>query len=214
MTSRKYIPPADADDAARPVASSPVEDTSSRGGEPAKRPAGKGRPTRSRAEALAARRKPLVPADRKAARAADRQHRAEERQRTQQALVTGDETNMPPAHRGPERRFVRDLVDARWNVGELFFPVALVILMVTLILPLLRPDLYGLANILMLIVLWGGIALTAIDAVVLRRRLRAALTERFGSVGQGLVSYGILRSIQMRMLRLPKPQVGRGQAPR
>ena len=41
-----------------------------------------------------------------------------------------------------------------------------------------------------------------------------ALAERFPDQNQkGAVAYGLMRSLQMRRLRLPKPQVKRGERP-
>ncbi|MGO1259749.1 MAG: DUF3043 domain-containing protein, partial [Brachybacterium sp.] len=70
------------------------------------RPGSKGRPTRSRKEAEAARRRPLVVDDRKEARRRDREKASQERMEAQQALMTGDEKKMPLQHRGPQRSFV------------------------------------------------------------------------------------------------------------
>ncbi len=128
--------------------------------------------------------------------------------------MTGDEANMPAQHRGPERRLVRDLVDSRRNIAEYFFPIALVFMVIALIVPLIRMDLYTVMSTGMIIVLWGGILLCVVDGFILRRRLRAALTERYGSVGQGLVGYGIMRAMQIRRWRLPRAQIKHGDAPR
>lgn len=179
----------------------------------AARTAAKGRPTRSRKEAEAARRRPLVVSDRKEARRRDRERSRTRQMEAQQALVTGDESKMPLQHRGPERREVRDLVDTRHNVAEYFFPVALVFMIVALVLPLIDQSLYLAMSTLLIALLWGGIAICVIDAFFLRRRLRAALTEEFGEVKRGLVGYGIMRAIQIRRFRLPKPQVKHGGAP-
>src|SRR5699024_8061299 len=93
------------------------------------RPGSKGRPTRTRKEAEAARRRPLVVDDRKEARRRDRERASRERAEAQQALMTGDESKMPLQHRGRERRLVRDLVDSRRNVAEYFFPIALIFML-------------------------------------------------------------------------------------
>lgn len=180
---------------------------------PPARPGSKGRPTRSRKEAEAARRRPLVVDDRKEARRRDRERANQERIEAQQALMTGDERKMPPQHRGPQRRLVRDLVDSRRNVGELFFPVALVIMLVALVLPLVRPDLTALMSTAMLVVLWGGIALCIVDGFLLRRLLRRRLSDEFGEVQRGVVGYGIMRAIQIRRFRLPRTQVKHGEVP-
>ncbi|ASK66890.1 hypothetical protein CFK39_14985 [Brachybacterium avium] len=178
------------------------------------RPGSKGRPTRTRKEAEAARRRPLVVDDRKEARRRDRERASRERQESQQALMTGDEKKMPAQHRGPERSFVRDVVDSRWNIAEFFFPIALVFMVLSLFLPLIRPQLTTVLTTGMIILLWGGIAICVIDGLVLRKRLRHLVTERFGEVQRGLVSYGIMRAIQIRRFRLPRVQIKHGQAPR
>lgn len=175
--------------------------------------AAKGRPTRSRKEAEAARRRPLVVTDRKEARRRDRERSRARQMEAQQALVTGDESKMPLQHRGRDRRLVRDLVDARRNVAEFFFPVALVFMILALLLPLVNQSLYLTMSTGLIVLLWGGIAICVIDAFFLRRRLRAKLTEEFGTVGRGLVGYGVMRAIQIRRFRLPKPQVKHGGAP-
>ncbi|MFC0675381.1 DUF3043 domain-containing protein [Brachybacterium hainanense] len=181
---------------------------------PEPRPGTKGRPTRTRREAEAANRRPLVVTDRKEARRRDRERAAAQRAKAQNALMTGDEANMPAQHRGPERRTVRDLVDSRRNVAEYFFPFALVFMLVALVLPLIRPALYGVVSTGMLVVLWAGILACVIDGFLLRRHLRRELTERFDRVGQGLVGYGIMRALQIRRWRLPRAQIKHGEQPR
>ncbi|MDN5600405.1 MAG: DUF3043 domain-containing protein [Brachybacterium sp.] len=178
------------------------------------RPGSKGRPTRTRKEAEAARRRPLVVDDRKEARRRDRERASRERQESQQALMTGDEKKMPHQHRGPERSYVRDVVDSRWNIAEFFFPVALVFMVLSLFLPLVRPELTTTMTTGMVVVLWGGIAVCVIDSLFLRKRIRRLVDERFGEVQRGLVGYGIMRAIQIRRFRLPRAQIKHGQAPR
>ena len=129
----------------------------------------------------------------------------------QRAMSTGDERHMPAAHRGADRRFVRDFVDTRWNLAELFWYPAIVLIVLTFILPLVAPATAQAMSGILVIMMWGGIVLVAIDCFVLRARLRRALTERFGGVGQGLVAYGIMRALQFRRLRLPKPMVKHGE---
>ena len=42
--------------------------------------------------------------------------------------MTGDEANLPLRDKGPAKRFIRDYVDARWNVGEFMLPVMVLVL--------------------------------------------------------------------------------------
>lgn len=178
------------------------------------RPGSKGRPTRTRKEAEAARRRPLVVDDRKEAKRRSREQAARTRSVEQKALMTGDEKNMPAQHRGRDRRLVRDIVDSRRNLAEYFFPIAIVFMVLSLVLPLINQNLYTLMSVGMLVVLWGGILLCVVDAFALRRTLRRRLTESFGAVSPGLVSYGVMRAIQIRRFRLPKPQIKHGEQPR
>ena len=178
------------------------------------RPGSKGRPTRTRKEAEAARRRPLVVDDRKEARRRARERANRERAEAQQALMTGDERKMPLQHRGPERSFVRDVVDSRRNIAEYFFPIAFLFMLLALVLPLIKPELTAVFSGGMILVLWGGIALCVVDGFILRKRLRREVTERFGDVGRGVVTYGIMRAIQIRRFRLPRAQIKHGESPR
>ncbi|WP_341855273.1 DUF3043 domain-containing protein [Brachybacterium sp. GPGPB12] len=178
------------------------------------RPGTKGRPTRTRKEAEAARRRPLVVDDRKEARKRDRERASQERMEARQALVTGDERKMPARTAAPSaatcatswtRAATSPSTSSRSRWCSCWWRWSS---------PLIRPEITTAMSTGMIVVLWGGIALCVIDSLVLRRSLRAKLTERFGSVGQGLVGYGIMRAIQIRRFRLPKPQIKHGEAPR
>jgi hypothetical protein len=59
--------------------------------------------------------------------------------------------------------------------------------------------------------MWGLFAVVAIDAWFVGRRVKKMVTEKFGAdkLEGGLAWYGAMRSIQMRSLRMPKPQVAR-----
>ena len=46
------------------------------------------------------------------------------------------------------------------------------------------------------------------------KELRREVTERFGDVGRGVVTYGIMRAIQIRRFRLPRAQIKHGESPR
>lgn len=186
---------------------------------PVVRDGGKGRPTPRRREVERRNRRPIgspnrataaragaTKAEKKAARAAERKVFAAERARTREALVTGDERYLPTRDKGPARRFVRDYVDARRNAGELFIPVALVILLSSLVpVPIIVT---GSLVALYTMVLW-----VVVDSVLLRRRLTRHTAERFGDKATGAATYGMMRALQIRRTRLPRPQVKRGEFP-
>lgn len=172
--------------------------------------AGKGRPTPKRREAEAKNRRPLVANDPKAARAAQRKANAEARQRMNEAMVTGEERYLPAQHRGEQRRYIRDYVDARWSLGEFFLPIAFVFVILTFVLGsdprFAVPLLLG---------LYGLVAVAVIDAIFVGRRIRKQLAAKYGPGGvqKGTIMYAVLRSFQLRPTRMPKPQNRRGQYP-
>lgn len=172
------------------------------------RPGSKGRATPKRSQAQARNQRPLVPTDRKAAVRASRAQAREQRSKTRQALMTGDDAHLPPRDKGPVRRHVRDYVDARWNVGEFFLIVALLVVGLTLI-----PD--PRVFLVMTLLLWTTVVACILDGFLLARGLRRHLVAKFGEemVPKGTVSYGVLRAFQLRRTRLPKPQVKHGQRP-
>ena len=165
---------------------------------------GKGRPTPSRKEAEAARKARLKPTgDRKALARRKRQQRTEQREKMRQAMVTGDQKNLPARDRGPVRAFCRDLVDSRYNVAEYLLPLLVLILVLSMI-----PSLVGVQFVLWMVT----IVATTADTIWLWVRTRRELRTRFPSgETRGATAYTLLRSSQLRRLRLPKPRVARGQ---
>ena len=170
-------------------------------------PVGKGRPTPSRKEAQAARAQPLVGSRDKASLKAERQKQAEARERARLGMMAGEERYLPVRDKGPQRRFVRDYVDARWSVGELLIPIMLVMLVLSLM-----PGVFATLSIL---IIWAFLALAIIDVVLLGFRLKRLLGEQFGTenIERGFRWYAAMRALQFRMLRMPKPQVKRGKYP-
>src|SRR5699024_1492124 len=77
-----------------------------------------GRPTPKRRDQEAANRRPLISDNRKAANQQNKQAVAEARARMRRALNTGEEKYAPARDTGPQRRYTRDYVDARWGIGE------------------------------------------------------------------------------------------------
>lgn len=167
---------------------------------------GKGRPTPSRKQQEAARRRPLVPEDRKVAKVQSREAAREQRLRAQAGLAAGEERYLGPRDKGPQRRFARDWVDSRWNLGE-FMMVVLVAALFVLFFPNQSVAVYGIYAI------YAYVLLCVLDAWLMSRRMGAAAQRKFGSVERGLRWYAAMRSFTLRRLRLPRPQVARGQRP-
>ncbi|MGC4948484.1 DUF3043 domain-containing protein [Streptomyces sp. DT224] len=169
----------------------------------------KGRPTPKRSEAQTQRRRASsgAPLDRKEAARRQREARRVDMAKQREALANGDERYLPARDKGPVRRFVRDFVDSRFCIAEYFLPLAVVILILSVI------QVQGIQNISLL--LWLiVIVLIVLDSVGLALRLRKQLNTRFPDTPKrGAVAYGLMRTLQMRRLRLPKPQVKRGERP-
>ena len=167
---------------------------------------GKGRPTPSRKEAeAAARARAKVPRTRREQMAAQRAARGETSQKMRQAMKTGDERYLPARDRGPVRRFIRDFVDSRFSFIELMVPL----LVLSMILGYSgNRTMVNLGNT----VLFTTIMVIIFDIVMLRFRIRREMAHRFpGEPTKGLTFYAALRSLQMKFLRLPKPQVKIGE---
>jgi hypothetical protein len=180
---------------------------------------GKNRPTPKRREAEAARRQPLVPTSRSAggkgatkeARQAARQQRIHARER----MMAGDERYLAARDRGPVRRFIRDAVDARWNLGEFVLPVMLFVLVLSWVgtsVQRQNPALYTLIFALTYVI----VLVSALDAFLMTRRLRRRVSEKFGPDAwvRGSGMYAAMRAFQIRRTRVPKPQVPRGRPSR
>ncbi len=167
---------------------------------------GKGRPTPSRKEAQAAKAQPLVGSRDKSQMKVQRQKQAQARERARVGMMQGDERYLGPRDRGPQRRYTRDYVDARFSVGEFLIPLMLIVLLLTLI-----PQI----QVLGVLLVWGYLALSIIDAIVLGLTLKKKLIAKFGesNLQAGFRWYGAMRAFQFRMLRAPKPQVKRMQFP-
>lgn len=169
----------------------------------------KGRPTPKRKQAEAANRRPLVPANRQDARKAAKQADRAQRDKEYRALQTGDEKNMPYRDRGPVRRYVRDYVDARFNLGEFFLPLAAV----CLVLQLAFARINAWISVGALFLLYFYVIAAIIDGVVLWRKLRRRITVKWGEVPRGTLMYAITRAFQLRRSRLPRPQIKRRAYP-
>ena len=167
-------------------------------------PQGKGRPTPTRKEAEAARKAAVtgVPSDPKAARKAARDADKQARYEARLALQSGDVRRLPARDAGPVKAWVRDAVDGRRSAGELFIPVAVAVL----VLGFVRIQWVQVVLIWAWAVMLVGVVL---DSLWLIWRLRRELPEQFPdpAARKGAISYAVLRSLQLRRLRLPPPKV-------
>lgn len=170
---------------------------------------GKGRPTPTRKEAESARKQRLAPPrTRKEVSVRRREEMRAARLKQRAALDgAGDDRYLPARDQGPVKGFLRDYVDVHRTVGELMIPIFVAIF----VLATVRADWAASASTsLFLFVL----ALMVVDSVRMVRGSKAAVRERFGAdeeIGRTTM-YVLLRTWQMRRLRLPKPRVKAGAA--
>ena len=192
------------------AAQEPVDASDKPSKEPAesKATAGKGRPTPKRKDAQAQNLHPLVPTDRKASRKAAKARMRERENAEYEAMRTGDINNMPKSERLPWRVYIRDYVDARFNIGEFFIPVAFGIIAVSIILSATIQNVY--ASIIPLIVMYAYLIAIIADIALMWHTLKKKLIAKYGeaSVAKGTrsASYAWSRAIQIRRWRLPKPR--------
>ncbi len=169
---------------------------------------GKGRPTPTRKEKEAARKRPLVSNDRAEARKTARAAVQQQRERARIGMANGEEKFLPVRDRGPQKRFVRDYIDSRFSVGEALIPLMLLVIVLTFF-P--QPE----VQVVGLFALWSFFLIAVIDCVIVGLVVKRKLAAKFGDtrVDSGVRWYAAMRALQLRAMRLPKPQVKRGQRP-
>lgn len=169
---------------------------------------GKGHPTPTRKEREAANQRPLVSGDRRAGNKAARARMAESRDRARVGMANGEEKYLQTRDKGPQRRFIRDYVDARFSVGEVMIPVLFIII----ILSFINNPLFQVVSVF---ALWGFFLIAVGDCLLIGFTVNRKLAAKFGSdrLQRGNRWYAAMRAMQMRLMRLPKPQVKRGQYP-
>ncbi|OKJ10481.1 hypothetical protein AMK19_14865 [Kitasatospora sp. CB01950] len=168
----------------------------------------KGRPTPKRSEAESNRKSRVsVPKDRKEAARQARERMRAEREKQRTALLEGDERHLPARDKGPVKRYVRDFIDSRWAAAEFFLPYAVVVLVLSI-------TKIGYLQLLSTLLFMVFFVVVILDFVRIGFTLRKGLAERFPNGDtRGALMYGLMRTLQMRRLRLPKPMVKRGERP-
>ncbi len=164
---------------------------------------GKGHPTptRKQAEAAARARARAGGGDKKAAQKLLRERRTQENQKVREGMRVGDERYLMARDKGPVKKFIRDFVDVRLSFMEFLLPVLVVIM------ALQFSGQKGLASFSTRV--WSAsVLLLVVDAGYLMLRLNRELRRRFPDENtRGWRFYALMRAIQLRPLRLPKPRL-------
>jgi hypothetical protein len=168
-------------------------------------PATKGRATPTRREREAARKRPLVPTDRRLAARTSRDQMAAERERARIGMANGDEKYLPARDKGPQKRYVRDYIDARWSIGEVLLPLLVVVII---------GSFFESIAVYVFLGVYAIIAVVVIEAIIVSTILKRKLVAKFGAGKvERIAWYASMRMVQLRVLRLPKPRVKRGEFP-
>ncbi|MGH3715920.1 MAG: DUF3043 domain-containing protein [Micromonosporaceae bacterium] len=166
----------------------------------------KGRATPKRNQARKRTAEP-PPKDRKEAYRRMRGRQKEERAEARAAMMRGEDKFLPTRDRGPERTLVRNIVDARRNIGTWFFAGAVVILIGTW--PGVPNPIRFFFDLMWVVLLVAVL----VDSVMLARLIKRLVWLRYPDTTQkpgGLYFYGIMRSLTLRRMRIPAPQVKPG----
>lgn len=178
-------------DAKASAAQPPAQASASAPGLPQK----KDRPTPSRREAEAARMARFHPElDAKTAKRMEREARASERVKQTMAY-----------EENPARQLMRDVVDARFNLGEIALP-AMMVMLVVMMLPIATTYQGPL-----LVITYGFIVLLILDTYLTWRSFKKVAAVKLpGTSLKGMAFYGFNRQISFRRWRQPAPRVKRG----
>jgi len=173
---------------------------------PESKSTGKGRATPSRKTAQAAKVRPLVGDRTPEGKALAKEKARAQRERIRAGQLAGDDRYLPIRDRGPQKKLARDLVDARYSVGEFLIPVMVLVLVLSLLDQGNPTSTY---NQILSVSTLGIMLLVVIDSLVIFRKVKRVTTEKFGDkTERGLALYAAMRGTQPRMMRLPKAAVG------
>ena len=114
---------------------------------------------------------------------------------------------MPKRDAGPERAFIRNLIDSRRSIAS-FFPLFAVVLLILYFTGMQQRNVqvYNVFTYIWLIVF----VLIIIESLVLARRVRRRIREKFPKTKErtgSLIFYGVMRALMFRKGRYPKPEV-------
>jgi Protein of unknown function (DUF3043) len=166
--------------------------------------AGKGRPTPKRSEAAPRRQPFAAPGNRKEASQQARARARTERARRAEGVRRGDERYLPAKDAGPVRALARDYVDSRRMLSE-YYLYLVGVLFVLLILP------FKAAKLVVYPLVLTAMVTVVLEGYLTGRRVRKIAAQRFpGERTKGVAFYAVVRSAQIRKLRLPPPRVKRG----
>lgn len=117
---------------------------------------------------------------------------------------TGSSTRntLAPRHQGPVKAYARDVVDHQHHLLELFWPVAVTVVLLLTVVPIQFFQLF--------IVALGFLATIMVQGIFFGRQVTEQARQRFPKeriTGNSLGWYAIARAIRIRVIRVPQPRV-------
>lgn len=144
----------------------------------------------------------------KAHKAKQREESRQQQRAVQKAMDEGDERYLLPRDQGPERRFIRDWVDARRFVNNWVLPVALGLLVIMFI-GTWAPKIAEVMSLVAMAIMF----IFFVEGIWAARKANQAVRAKFPdttAAGVGLGFYTYSRITQPRKWRSPKPRVAIG----
>jgi hypothetical protein len=123
-------------------------------------------------------------------------------------MANGEEKYLVARDKGPQRRYIRDYIDARFSIGEVMIPIMFLVIILTFIND-------AIFQFIAIVALWVFFLMAIVDCVIVGYILNRKVGAKFGEehVQKGNRWYAAMRALQLRPMRLPKPQVKRRQYP-
>jgi DUF3043 family protein len=169
--------------------------------------AAKGRPTPKRSVAEANRRTPITGTSRAPAgprTKEDKDKARANRVNRYEAMRRGEAWALNPRDRGAGRALARDFIDSKRRVSEYYMYVLVVLLVAVFVRNKTAQEIISPLVLALVLVVVA-------DAVLIRRSLTKLVAERLpGETVRGLTGYSVMRALQIRRFRVPKPRVGPG----
>lgn len=150
----------------------------------------------------------MTPEEWKAHKKAQKQARIERQTAARRAMDDGDERYLLERDKGPERAYIRDIVDAKRHLLSFMMPFAL-FLLVTMIATSALPQVANIISIIAMAILMAFV----LEAIMLGRKASQMVREKFPHTTQSGTSIGFYafnRATQPRRWRSPKPRVELG----
>lgn len=147
----------------------------------------------------------MTNAEWKAYKAEQKEARKQRQRAAQRGMDSGDERYLLPRDKGPERAFVRDLVDSKRHLNSYVMPFAIGLLLVMMV-STSYPSISNIVSIVAMLIMLVFFA----EAVMLGRAASRAVREKFPNTtenGYAIGFYAFGRASQPRRWRTPKPKV-------